>query len=417
MPAFTEYPIGDKIYVDLKQLLPLRPYGVGCKSISQLIAKKHYQSIINGQIIDGVLVVKEKRSYKLGSVFVEKSEILDLFDEHTIEIVEYPPAPAVIEDEDLVFFKDDEGIEHSVLMRGERTRQGIYFKLKDVERVFEMKRATEIVQSDETVYAAGRDYQWFVLPKHKDLEVGRSKELYLTYSGLKHMIESSQSGVGYKFKEWIDELVFAAAFGTVDQKAKAFSRSLNIDADHLKAIMRKTDGEISCLYLIDIKQTKDGKRVFKYGYTKHLRSRFREHMLKYGDDIELIKFSFVPEMNLSKSETMIRGITKPFAYECEGENELIALTDQELESVLLVYKSVATNHCGQLKEIVGKYESDARDVQLGISELKRDYDAKLHAADVKCHESDMRAMIAIKDNEILQMKIRMLEAQLGAARM
>jgi hypothetical protein len=410
MPAFVEYSVNDKIYIDLKQLLPLRPYAVGCKSIAQLIGKKQYQSIINGQIIDGTLVVKEKRSYKHGSIFVDKAEIAELFDAHTTEIVEYPSAPPLLEDTDLVFFKDDDGDEHHVLMRGTRTREGIYFKVKDVERVFEMKRLDDILAKDHTRYEAGVDYQWFALTDENKVRIGQSRELYPTYNGLMRVISVSQSGIGFKFKEWINELVFAAAFGTIEQKVKAFERSFNIDADHLKAIMSNTDGEISCLYLIDIKQTKDERRVFKYGYTKHLRSRFREHMRKYGDTIELVKFSFVPEMNLSKAEKMIKEITLLFAFETDGEKELLALDDHELASVLLVYKSVATNYCGQLKEIVQKYESDALGVQLDVSEMKRAYDAKLH-------EATTRAIIANKDNEILQMKIQMLEAQLAAARM
>lgn len=508
MPAFTEYPINGKIYVDLKQLLPLRPYGVGCKSISQLIAKKHYQSIINGQIIDGVLVVKEKRSYKLGSVFVEKSEILDLFDEHTIEIVEYPPAPAVIEDEDLIFFKDDEGIEHSVLMRGERTRQGIYFKVKDVERVFEMKRLDDILGKDHTGYTPGMDFQWFVLPRG-------GKELYLTFSGLRGLITRSSilncstdigyiylirldpSGNLYKFgKTWnpmtrfdshrcnfakhgyesielvhtvmvdvdrlsvaeasvksylIDkgfyrsldcstelaeldesevskliafyqeladkmvsvgkgrsvarklldrmldfenEMILTAAFGTVDQKAKTFARVLNIDAVHLRAVMNKTDGKVICLYLIDIKQIKDGRHVFKLGYSKHLRTRFSEHMRKYGDNIELIRFVFIPESSLSHAETLLKKISITHAYEREGEKELIALDDQDLESVLTTYDTISQLFCGNLREVVEQHSRE-------LNEMKHLYEMKQLEANHKV--------------ELAQLEIKLLRERLAVA--
>lgn len=411
MPSFTEYTLNNNIYVDVKELLPLRPYATGCKSLTQLIRKHKYNNTINGMIKDGVIMQTDKRSFKHGSVFVSKTEIMELFANNTPAIIEYPPAPPIIEDEDLVFFKDDDGNEHTVLMRGDRTRQGIYFKVKDVERVFEMKRLDDILSKAHTTYKVGKDYQWFALPIAYELRNRRSKELYLTYSGLKHMIEASQSGVGYKFKNWIDDIVFAAAFGTTEQKAVAFARVLNVDADHLTAVMNKTDGEVSCLYLIDVKKKIDDKRIFKYGYTKHLRSRFKDHMHKYGDNIELIKFAFVPEMNLSQAETQIRGITKPFAYTCEGEKELLALNEKELESVLIIYKSVAEIHCGKLKELVGKYESDINTLHskymLEISELKRECDNKVHAAEVA-------SLIASKDLEVLQMKVQMLETQLKA---
>lgn len=412
MPSFTEYTLNNSIYVDVKELLPLRPYATGCKSLTQLIRKHKYNDTINGMIKDGVLVQTDKRSFKHGSVFVSKTEIMKLFANDTPAIVEYPPAPPIIKDEDLVFFKDDDGNEHTVLMRGDRTRQGIYFKVKDIERVFEMKHIVDTFNKSHTSYVAERDYQWFDMTIPDKSCNGRSKELYLTYSGLKHMIETSRSGVGYKFKNWIDEIVFAAAFGTVEQKATAFARVLNVDADHLTAVMNKTDGEVSCLYLIDVKKKNDDRRIFKYGYTKHLRSRFKDHMHKYGDNIELIKFAFVPEMNLSHAETQIRSITKPFVYACEGEKELLALNEKELESVLITYKSVADIHCGKLKELVGKYESDINTLhstyKLEIAQLKHECSNKVHAA-------EMATLIATKDLEVLQMKVQMLEAQLKAA--
>ncbi len=413
MPAFTEYNYNNKIYIDLKQLLPLRPYAAGCKSIKDLVKKKEFKDTIIAQVVDNVLEIKEKRSYRHNSLFVCKDEIMDLYAENTPEIVEYPMAPPVIQDDDLIFFKDEDGNEYDVLMRGERTRKGIYFRVKDIESVFQMKRIDDIVSKDHTKYNEQKDYQWFNLQNADTVRNGRSKEMYLTYSGLKHMIESSRSGIGYKFKEWIDEIVFAAAFGTKDQKAEAFARTLNTDAEHLKAVMNKCIGDISCLYLIDIQQTDGDKRIFKYGYTKHLTRRFREHMKKYGDNAELIKFVFVPETNLSRAEKQIKDITQSYSYQREGEQELLALNDKELASVILVYQSIAANHSGQLNLIVSKYEADIAAMQMShaleLSEFQRKHERLTH-------EMEMKMVIATKDNEILQMRVQMLEAQLNASK-
>lgn len=413
MPSFIEYSVNDKIYIDLKQLLPLRPYAVGCKAITNLIQKKQYKDLINGQLIDGELQQREKRSYRHGSVYVAKTEIMELFDEDTPEIVEYPQAPPVIEDEDLIFFKDEDGNEYDVLMRGTRDRKGIFFKVKDVERVFEMQQLRVIFFQEHTFYQEGRDYQWFILPKVDNVNIGKNREMYLTYSGLKHLIAASRSGIGYKFREWIDEIVFAAAFGTVDQKAEALARTLNTDAEHLKAIMNKCSGDISCLYLIDIKQTVDGKRIFKYGYTKHLTKRFRQHMKRYGDQCELVKFVFIPEMNLSHAEKQLKDITLPHALQRDGEKELITLDEKELASTILVYQTISANYSGQLSQIVGKYEGDIKDIQsahaLELLRNQRDHERQIYEATLRFHEMEMQLLAATKDNEILRMKIELLE--------
>jgi hypothetical protein len=83
MTGLNEYALGNKIYIDLKEILPLRPYAKGCNSISKLIQRKGFDDVINGRIVDGVLCRTEKKSCKYGSAFVNKSEVSDLFSSPT----------------------------------------------------------------------------------------------------------------------------------------------------------------------------------------------------------------------------------------------------------------------------------------------------------------------------------------------
>jgi len=88
MTDLHEYAFGGKIYIDLKEIIPLRPYSKGCNSTGKLIQRKGYKDVINGRIVDGAIQPTVKKSCKYGSVFVNKTEVLELFN-----II---PRPAVI---------------------------------------------------------------------------------------------------------------------------------------------------------------------------------------------------------------------------------------------------------------------------------------------------------------------------------
>lgn len=411
MSDLTEYTLGEKVYIDLKQVFPLRPYAAGCHSIPQLINRKGYRVVINGRIIDGVLHQTERQSHKFGSKFVCKDEVKELFDT-TAKVVD-PPAPPILEDKDLVFFRDENGIEYKVLMRGERTREGIFFKVKDVMKVCEIERLDErIARINCSSYIVKEHYMWFTVTSKTPPNVGntRSRELYLTYNGLMRVLEVSRTGVGYKFKEWINDVVFAAAFGTAEQKASICAKILNIDAEHLKAVMSKASSSIKCLYLIDTKDVINDRKIYKYGYTKNLKSRFFDHMRTYGKDIELIQWTPIPQAALSVAEKQFKDIALAYVYERDGHVELIALNDKELKSVKDAFELISDKCCGELSGIVRQYEHQLTNLsqkhELAISELKRECNDKV---------ANMRIdlVTAQKDNELYQLKIQMLEMKLA----
>jgi hypothetical protein len=95
-------------------------------------------------------------------------------------------------------------------MRGERKKDKIFFKLKDVEKVFQMDQLDNIVQHKTSMYTEHMHYKWFELDANREIPSNittksdanseaddepkkrqRSKELYFTYIGLKHLIVCS----------------------------------------------------------------------------------------------------------------------------------------------------------------------------------------------------------------------------------
>lgn len=77
--------------------------------------------------------------------------------------IEHPFAPPVITDDDLEFFVDRAGVHYQVEMRGTRTMEGIYFKAKDVGRVFASDRLVDTILDEHKSYRESTDFVWFAL--------------------------------------------------------------------------------------------------------------------------------------------------------------------------------------------------------------------------------------------------------------
>lgn len=406
----TEYSIDHKIYIDVKEVRAnCKQFCKGTRSISQLIETKGFQDVIFGRILDGTIEITASMSRRVGTAFVNKEELSELFVEDA-NTPKLPPAPPVIADKDLVFFKDDQGSEYDVLMRGERTRKGIYFKVKDVERVFQMDRLDKTIQKEHTAYHAGSDYQWFIVSAGDNVPNSHNerRELYLTYNGLMRVIYRSNSGVATQFRNWIDDCVFAMSWGTKDQKSKVVARSLNVDADHLRAIMKKHPNTITCLYLIDVIINDSGKRVFKYGFTNNLQRRFGEHMTTYGKDIKLDTFIFIPELDLSKAEATFRKSISVFQYTAiEGRDELISLCEDSYVMVQTIFSTIASKYCGNFREQIAYHQSRIKDMETQIVINK--YECSSAIAN-----NNAELIAAKKDVEIYQLKIQLLEMKIQA---
>lgn len=395
----VEYSVGEKVYIDLGQLVPLRPYAIGCASIPQLLKKKGFKDIVNGKVVSDILEVTEKRSRKYGSVFVNKEEVNELFEEGTTEVD--PPAPPIIEDEDLVFFRDQSGKEHNVLMRGERTKEGIYFRVKDVMNVFQINKLNETIQDHRSGYERNVDYNRFLITSHNDINRNggyNTYELYLTYGGLLRVIHCSRSGLACQFRDWIDTVVFSLIWGSQEQKVEVVKKALNVSADHLKYVMSKSGISISCLYLIDVGITDDGKRVYKYGFTDNVARRFKEHMRKYGDDIKLDKFIFIPALDLSRAETEFRHSISRYKFNKEGEAELICLCGESLLNVHTIFGTIADKYCGNMRTQIAFYENEMKEMQYR-------YELQLRDKDIEIGRLQACVQLRDKDIEILTLKL------------
>ncbi len=409
-----EYAANNKTYIDLKDIREeCKDYCKGTRSHKQLIERKTLQDYVYGQVIDNELIITEKHSRKFGSVFVNKEEVIELFNIPEEErVVEAPP---LIEDKDLVFFKDDDGKEYYVPMRGARSKNEICFQVKGVMRAFEMPNLQSNIQLRHTSYEKGIHYMFFNMSESYSVTTD-IKEMYLTYDGLMKVLNVSKSGIGHKFKNWIDEVVFAAAWGTQDQKVETFQKVLNVDADHLKCIMSKVPSNISCLYLIDIKQVHESKRVFKYGFTDNVHRRFKEHMRRYGNEIALDTFILIPVLDLSKAETEFKHSVSRYLLDREGENELIALCSEGYLNIKTIFRTISEKHTGNMAKQIAYYENEIKTLRHQLEMKDMELESKLALKDKEVELMAKDLVLKDKEIELKDKDLEILRLQLQLAR-
>jgi hypothetical protein len=106
-------------------------------------------------------------------------------------VYKYKPLPALIQLEEHEKFRDQAGNVYEVEVRGEKTKNGIWFKCKDVCNVFEMETldtniARMLDQTEYKVFYPGNPIKNQTIQNYQVLT-------YLTYNGLLKIISSSRS--------------------------------------------------------------------------------------------------------------------------------------------------------------------------------------------------------------------------------
>jgi len=103
-------------------------------------------------------------------------------------------APPILKLEEHEKFRDDAGNVFEVEVRGVREEEKIYFRGKDVERLFEMNNLINDIRLKQTSYKLYEDYILFLVTQIKkfstfgSIESKTVKRTFLTYNGLLKVI-------------------------------------------------------------------------------------------------------------------------------------------------------------------------------------------------------------------------------------
>jgi len=384
-------------YYNSKDLMAYNPvFYYGCKSKPRTIIEK--KKISTEEYIYANLKSGE---WNISNADCKKAQLLlsaswvdihffrkERNDVEPIESEKEAPELLLLEEEEK--FRDSEGVVE-IETRGERNRNKIFFRLKDVMTAFEMPYLNDTLSCNDGTYEKIIHYTYFFIHVSADnLRQGTiKKELYLTYSGLLKVLISSRTGTAQKFKDWAEDKLFTIQMGTNEAKIEVGTAILKITPNTFKSVFSKYANKLPCIYLIKLgtvaqlratfridASVSNEKCVYKYGFTDDLRRRIGEHEASYGKmigvKIELISFQMIDPQYTSEAESEIREECNAYELKLktEGHNELIVMNEKQIAHLKKNYGRIGKEfegHSTELKEEIVKLKEELKDLS---NELK-----------------------------------------------
>jgi len=250
--------------------------------------------------------------------------------------------PDIIELDDNEKFVDNDDNIIEIEVRGEKSYDNIFFRVKDVMKGFELKSLNKNISDRKSGFVEKNDYFYFDIARNSGGH--KSNELFLTYTGILRVLFASKRTTASKFVNWASKILFTAHLGTSDQKAELVGNLIGVSADTVKAVFNKTATVIPSIYLIALgtvkalrkklrldKKYKDNDFVYKFGMTIDLERRIKEHTKEYGKlgaKLKLVTFGLIDTQYISEAETDLKRNFNDWSYTISHD------TYNELEDIL-----------------------------------------------------------------------------------
>ena len=174
----------------------------------------------------------------------------------------YKPLPPLLELSDSEKFRDDQGNIHEVEVRGEKTKDGIRFKCKDIARVFEMEYLDQNIRhtvgpTEYEVFCSGKRVYQTRLPDQNT--GGNPTSTYLTYNGLLKVIFASRSGIAYRFQDWATTIIYTAHLGTTEERVD-LADQLRLKDEQMKQYQRQLEEQQDYIGILKDISVSDNQR-------------------------------------------------------------------------------------------------------------------------------------------------------------
>jgi hypothetical protein len=228
------------------------------------------------------------------------------------------------------------------------------------------------------------------------------------------VIRNSRIGRANDFADWLDNIVFATIVGDEKQKMDAVSNVMNLELESLARVISKCSGNIKCLYLLNTGlKNEDDVDIYKYGFSKDLGRRFKEHISFFGDKIILENYCLI-QGELSKAEASLRNSISCFSYKFndgkfKSHQELICLNNSQKENIKNIMENIS-------KKYGSDFESFKSGLDIAIEKERNEF--KLKYKDIENEniilkkenehlkkENEHILDISIKDAEIQKYKL------------
>ena len=343
----------------------------------------------------------DKNFFKIDTLETNSEELGDVEESDYDNTEEIEEVPAILDFEDSERFKDCDGNIFEIETRGERNKNKIYFKVKDVMKVFDISNLNQIIVNSGQ-YKLDTHYKIFVIhirqinsfidiDRHKSLHNKSSKnrifkkEQFLTYKGLLKVIFTFNSNKIEAFQDWIEERLFSLQLGSVEEKIELGTSILGITSQTYKDVFETYTSKFPCIYLLSLGKTEKIKNVFnitgnieddtiiyKYGFAGNLDKTLEQYSLNYGNmgiiNLNLIIFYYIDPKFVNEAEGKIRDFCSVFETKLtiEGECDLMGLNGTELSFVKDYYSFIGVRYAGLSVEL----QTEIRRLDLKISKLQ-----------------------------------------------
>lgn len=354
---------------DLKNYDPT--FFIGCsKTVRNIIARKNIPTTdcFFGTKLKDVWQVKPA-TYKLAKFMISKSWV-DKFMTKSNEITE--EVPYILELEDNEKFKDADGNIINIEVRGERNPDNCYFKVSDISIGFDMPNIKTVI-FDKDSYIINKHYKTLLVTNGDSNTI--KKSLYLTYWGFTRMLFVSRNKNAEVFQKWAIEKLFTIQFGKTEEKEELASELLSVDIKAIREVFNKSSISVPCVYLFSLGKVKDLRDtfnisqdiddesiVYKYGMTKDMDRRIKEHTADYGKmknvEFKLELYSYIDVQYISNAEQDIRNLFNglDMNLEVDGRSELVVVKKKHFNVVKTQYITINNMYAGHTKELQKKIE-------------------------------------------------------------
>jgi len=337
--------------------------------------------------------------------------------------------------EDHEKFKDEDGTILDIETRGEKTRKGIYFKVQDVMKAFDIPSLDDTLYRDRTSYNRGKDYDTFFIPTTPDNVRSPTikKGLYLTYWGMLHVLIGARNKKVEHFQSWAEDKLFTIQMGNKEEKIQLGTEILSMNIKTYKAVFDSYADKLPSIYLFSLgtvgalrdtfgiePTALNDSIVYKFGCTGDLGERCGQLGAKYNKlpnvQLKLSIFQMVDTKYIFEAENEIRTLCTAFKKRLatEGHNELIVLDKEEYKMVQKYYSRIGNEYAGSSTELL-KQNSELKDQirELEHKNALQQSENKLLASQL----ADQDRRIADQDRHIANREyIHKLELQLANSR-
>ena len=339
----------------------------------------------------------------------------------------YPIAPEILDLEESEKFKDNNNNVINIEVRGERKVNECYFRLTDVSIGFNLPYLHKNIIDKDTLYLENAHYKYFSIDKkcHKDSNFENNLnnkkysqyEIFITYKGMLKILFSSRSGDAEKFTDWATQKLFTIHLGEEDDKQELSASLLGCDTKTIKNVFSTNSSKsTSCIYLfcignanklLNTDKYKDNDIIAKFGYTDNLIRRTNEHSKtfkhEFKSNIELLIFSIIDPVFLSKAEILISKYFDNDKLEYKNFKELIVINTNELSNIKEQYNLIQNSYIGSY---LGLY-NQINDLKLEL-ETEKNKNIILNK-DILLLTEKYENKLKDKDIELLNYKIKYLE--------